>query len=219
MILYIWFFLFDIRNKTANSCKCVFQKNPSWNCIYLNPFRSEFLIRSEWFKIFSSLSIVDTQCYITFRCTAEWFDNSRRYAVLTSVAIVCDNTSPLKYHPLYSLCYAFYPCDLFWSKWFKPKHVRSDLPSIPSSFCHLVVHLEDTAVKTLNMVTSPSPHPGFQTFLRKQLERQNRSSVQPMTLLLPRKYFVSLFVCFDIVVTLLAQIFSFIHLLISSRVF
>lgn len=38
--------LFDIRNKTANLCKCVFQKNPS-EIAALNPFWSELFIWSK----------------------------------------------------------------------------------------------------------------------------------------------------------------------------
>lgn len=89
MILHIWFFLFAIRNKTANSCKCVFQKNPSWNCIILTLSDLNFLLDQ---NDFSKIVLFEHswQCYVSFRSTTSWLDKSICYAMpTTGVSTIC----------------------------------------------------------------------------------------------------------------------------------
>ena len=63
------------------------------------------------------VSRVDTQCYLSFRCTRELFYFSIHYTMLTqSVATIYHHTALLQYHWLYSLCCPFYPRDLFISQ-------------------------------------------------------------------------------------------------------
>ena len=65
-----------------------------------------------WF--FLKWSIVDLQCYVSFRCTTLWFSKFICYAMLTtSVTTVHHYTMLLLFHWLYFLCCTFYSCDLF----------------------------------------------------------------------------------------------------------
>ena len=51
-----------------------------------------FYFSFDCFK-FLYLGVVDTQCYISFRCTTQWFNLTIHYAVLmTSVATICRHT-------------------------------------------------------------------------------------------------------------------------------
>lgn len=64
--------LFDIRNKTANLCKCVFQKNPS-EIAALNPFWSELFIWSKSNYLNPSMSAMTSSTHegasATWWCT------------------------------------------------------------------------------------------------------------------------------------------------------
>lgn len=68
---------------------------------------SIFLFVSELFY----LCIVDTQRYFSFRCTTV-IQHLCMWAVLTTVAPTCHQTTLLQYHWQYSLCCTFYSLNL-----------------------------------------------------------------------------------------------------------
>ena len=80
-----------------------------------------FLQGKSVLHFFFYLTIVDTWCYISLRCTTSWFNRSVCYAMLTtSVATICHHTTLLQYHWLYSLCCGFYSHDLIHFHNWKP---------------------------------------------------------------------------------------------------
>ena len=54
-------------------------------------------------------SAVDPQCYISVRCTTQWFDKFRGYVMLgLRVTTICYHTTLLQHHWPYSLCCTFH---------------------------------------------------------------------------------------------------------------
>ena len=86
------------------------------SCIQLFSTLFIYLFRSDFFPSFSNWSIVDTECYISFRRTTDSLDKSLCYAMLTAaVATICHHRTLLRYRWLYSPCRIFHPHDLFLS--------------------------------------------------------------------------------------------------------
>ena len=79
----------------------------SWRSLTDTQLGPEFNL-SEKRYFLKNLSIVHTQCYISFRCTTQWFNKSICYATFTtSVATNCHHAVLLQYHWPYSLCCVF----------------------------------------------------------------------------------------------------------------
>jgi len=82
---------------------------PPWYCfvphyhakpVIVSVAPEAFCLSFSFFSFY--LSVVDMECYISFRCTTWWFDKFIHYAVLTtSVATICPITSLLQYHWLF----------------------------------------------------------------------------------------------------------------------
>jgi len=65
-----------------------------------------------FFFFFYYWSIIDIQCYITFRCIAYWFNNSVHYLVITMISVITIClTIQCFYYWLYSLCFTFHLSD------------------------------------------------------------------------------------------------------------
>ena len=88
------------------------------------------------------LSVVDTKCFIGFRCVTQRFNKSIHYAmVTTSVATICHHTELLEYHSLYTLSCASVSLKVFFYS------VFTSLSSVYLNIAH--ISLSFRRMKTL----------------------------------------------------------------------